>query len=280
MPGDEAALESHLLRHWASSMLLRSNFRAYGLVDEGQPRQATYVAAWEGATIMGMATHFGDGTLLLQAPRSLAPIVRAAVATSRRPVTRITGPWPQVEAAVSALGLPPRTLHSGKPRVLASLDVGKLQPPDLVTRNEASARLATQADLNLIVPWRTAWDLASGLNTSEAAVRAALDQQIGVHGVFVVESRRSSQPVAMVAYDVWLPDAVQAGRALLAPALTDARDKAFAAVGVAFAVSAAAAHGVKRAAVLVDGNDYHTLMAYRALGFTPIGDFGTLMLST
>jgi len=40
-PGDEAALDAFLARHAESSMFLRSNARAAGLVDRGEPLQAT-----------------------------------------------------------------------------------------------------------------------------------------------------------------------------------------------------------------------------------------------
>ena len=42
-PDDRAPLEAFLERHADSSLFLRSNLRAGGLVDEGEPFQATWV---------------------------------------------------------------------------------------------------------------------------------------------------------------------------------------------------------------------------------------------
>src|SRR5439155_27320443 len=56
-PGDEAALDAFLARHAESSMFLRSNARAAGLVDRGEPLQATYVAAIEGGAIVAVVAH-------------------------------------------------------------------------------------------------------------------------------------------------------------------------------------------------------------------------------
>src|SRR6185436_8234101 len=47
-PGDESVLGAFLREHIDSSMFLRSNSLAAGLVDEGKPLQGTYVAAFEG----------------------------------------------------------------------------------------------------------------------------------------------------------------------------------------------------------------------------------------
>src|SRR5438128_10447552 len=67
--GDEGALDVFLSAHADSSMFLRSNLRRVGLVDDGEPYQATYVAGFDGGTIVGVAGHCWNGMLLLQAPR-------------------------------------------------------------------------------------------------------------------------------------------------------------------------------------------------------------------
>ncbi|MBV6623753.1 MAG: hypothetical protein KI793_12585 [Rivularia sp. (in: Bacteria)] len=46
-PGDEELLEAFVLQHINTSMFLRSNLQAAGLVDGNQRYQGTYVAAIE-----------------------------------------------------------------------------------------------------------------------------------------------------------------------------------------------------------------------------------------
>src|SRR5947208_11092577 len=104
-PGDEAALDAFLARHADSSMFLRSNARAAGLVDHGEPLQATYVAALEGGRMVGVVAHCWNGMVLVQAPAHAADLARDAVRRSRRAVTGFSGPWTQVVAARAALGL-------------------------------------------------------------------------------------------------------------------------------------------------------------------------------
>src|SRR5690348_11274502 len=89
-------------------MFLRANARSAGLVDQGEPLQATYVAAvreGEGGAIAGVAAHCWNGIVLVQAPAHAAAVARAAVRLSGRSITGFSGPWSQVVAARAALGL-------------------------------------------------------------------------------------------------------------------------------------------------------------------------------
>ncbi len=86
-------------------MFLRSNARAAGLVDGGQPLQATYVAALEDGRMVGVVAHCWNGMILVQAPAHVAALAAEAVRRSRRAATGFSGPWAQVVAARDALGL-------------------------------------------------------------------------------------------------------------------------------------------------------------------------------
>jgi len=98
-------LDAFLARHADSSMFLRSNARAAGLVDRGEPGQGTYVAAFEHGVIVGVAAHCWNGMVLVQAPGHVATLAREAVRRSGRTVAGFSGPWDQVVAARHALGL-------------------------------------------------------------------------------------------------------------------------------------------------------------------------------
>src|SRR5260370_18218406 len=101
-PGDETALDAFLTDHTDSSMFLRANARAAGLIDRGAPPEATYVAALAGGRITGVAAHCWNGMVLVQAPaqagrparapgRALGP---AAPAPSRPLGPAVTAPAP------------------------------------------------------------------------------------------------------------------------------------------------------------------------------------------
>src|SRR5260370_13079214 len=77
-PGDETALDAFLTDHTDSSMFLRANALAAGLIDRGAPLEATYVAALAGGRITGVAAHCWNGMVLVQAPtQAAAPPARA-----------------------------------------------------------------------------------------------------------------------------------------------------------------------------------------------------------
>ncbi|HEY2743130.1 MAG TPA: GNAT family N-acetyltransferase, partial [Polyangia bacterium] len=64
-PGDEAELERFLVAHADSSMFLRGNARAAGLVDRGQRFEGTYVAGREAGAIVAVAACFWNGNVMV-----------------------------------------------------------------------------------------------------------------------------------------------------------------------------------------------------------------------
>jgi uncharacterized protein len=67
-PSDEEALEAFLVQYASTSMFLRSNSRAVGLLDNGERFQGTYVAAIEDEKIVAVAAHYWNGMVIPQAP--------------------------------------------------------------------------------------------------------------------------------------------------------------------------------------------------------------------
>ena len=98
-PGDEERVDTFLREHAASSLFLRSNLRAGGLVDRGQTYQGAWGAAVDRRGIHGVICHAWNGTLLLQAPRDPAVLARFIVTVSGRPIHGLIGPCAQVETA-------------------------------------------------------------------------------------------------------------------------------------------------------------------------------------
>src|SRR5258708_5096452 len=127
--GDEATLEVFLRRHPASSMFLRSNLRRVGLVDEGQPYQASYMAAFAGPAIIGVMAHCWNGMLLVQAPEAIDAIAPALIAVSGRHVRGLSGPGDQVAQACQVLGLDQSTAVLDGLVELLALERGALQAP-------------------------------------------------------------------------------------------------------------------------------------------------------
>jgi len=273
-PPDQGALEIFLERHWSSSVTLIAYSRSGGLFDQGYPFQGTYVAAWDGATIVALAVHYSNNVMVVQAPQSLTPIVRMAASESRRPVMAVQGPWPQVEAAVGALGIAPRNKFVGKPQSLSTLDMGKLQVPEVMGRGEVTARKATMDDIPTLVSWISEMHVQSNGATDSPELRdyveQELQQQVQASGLFVAET---DHIVATACYEIWSPPTVKIGSVYAPP---EYKDKGYAACAVYAALELARSHGVQRAAILCDRNNMALQRSYRAMGFMAPNDYGVL----
>ena len=275
-PGDERALEAFLAPHADSSMILRSNVRSAGLVDRGEPYQATYAAAFEGDRIVAVAAHCWNGNLLLQAPAHLERVVRTATAESGRGILGLLGPWEQVEIARRALGLASAPAAKSASETLFALPLDELVVPEILRSGRVTCRRTTESDLARAAEWRVAFSVeALGLSDGPAlrteahdGVRRAHEQ--GVSWVLLDSSTR--ELLSYSAFNSHLPDVVQIGGVWTPPAL---RSRGYARAVVAGSLLEAARAGVRRAVLFAE--DPAAQRAYVALGFRIVGSYGLVL---
>ncbi|TMB36861.1 MAG: GNAT family N-acetyltransferase [Deltaproteobacteria bacterium] len=136
--GDEAELERFLAPLADSSLFLLANSRKGGLSDEGQPFQATYAGAFEDGGMVGVAACSWLGTVVVQAPRELAGVVREAIRASGRVVTAMIGPYQQAVAACAAIGRSPLSLERD---LLFGVDLAALEGPEILSRARVAQEL-------------------------------------------------------------------------------------------------------------------------------------------
>ena len=276
--GNEPALENFLLAHAASSMFLRANSRAAGLVDRGAPLQGTYVAALEAGRIVGVAAHFWNGMLVLQAPepRALEPVARAAVSRSRRELRGLVGPWPQVEAARRALGLSGRGTVLDSREKLYELDLSKLEvPPDLAS-GRLECRPPRALELDLVVKWRVSYSMeALGVPAGpelEATSRSEIERLQAELSQWILLDR--GVLVSYSAFNARLPDVVQVGGVWTPPEL---RGRGYGRAVVAGSLQAARSESAVRAVLFTGEENRSARAAYEALGFRVVGDYGLVI---
>jgi GNAT superfamily N-acetyltransferase len=277
-PGDEPALEAFLVRHAHSSMFLRSNLAAGGIVDRGQPHQSTYVAAREGGAITGVAAHSWHGMLQLQAPAHVVgELAAAAIERSGRAVTGLVGPWAQVVAARATLGYDDTRVRLCSHEDLFALDLIDLVVPAALADGRVRCRRAETDEWPLLVDWRVAYDVEISNATDTPALRASTATDLArLHAreaTWVLAD--GDAVVAYSAFNAQLADVVQVGGVYTPPAL---RGRGYARAVVAGSLRAARARGVT-GAILFTGKDNHFAQrAYRALGFRVVGDYGVVLL--
>ncbi|HEX4574881.1 MAG TPA: GNAT family N-acetyltransferase [Gemmatimonadales bacterium] len=277
-PGDEAALEAFLAQHADTSMFLRSNARAAGLADRGAPMQGTYVAALEAGRIVGVAAHCWNGMVLVQAPAHAAALARAAVRRSRRPVSGLSGPWPQVVAARAALGCGTAPTTKSSREELYALDLTALRLPPGLLETDVRCRHPAAVDLELLADWRVQYAIEAlgasdgpELRTASRAEVRLLHER-GADWVVLHEHA----PVAYAAFNAMLPEIVQVGGVWVPPPL---RGRGYGRAVVAGALLAARKQSVQRAVLFADPRNVPARTAYLALGFQIVGDYGLVLLA-
>lgn len=272
-PDDRAPLDAFLLEHADSSLFLRSNLRAGGIVDEGRELQATYAGAFEDGELVGVAAHCWNDSMLVQAPRRLDEVVRAAVASSGRTVRGVVGPWAQVSAVRRALGRVdvPATFESEDE--LFAMAIADLVRPPALDAPDVRCRHTCDDDLDLVVRWRQAYAVetlhAKPGDTMYDDARADMERHHASRAAFVLE--RAGAPVSVTTFNARLPDVVQIGGVFTPPAL---RRRGYARAAVAGSLVAAAEEGVRRAVLFTGRENRSAQRAYTAIGFRRIGDYG------
>jgi RimJ/RimL family protein N-acetyltransferase len=279
--GDEAPLRDFLSGHEASSMFLLANSHAAGLVDRGQALQGTYVAAIEAGRWIGVAAHFWNGILVLQAPdlQTLEPVARAALLRSGRTLRGLAGPRAQVDGALSALGLEGRSTSLDSREKLYELALEDLRVPDALASGRVLCRRPRSSELDLLAAWRAEFSIESlGLTDGEdlrAVSRAELARQNADGAVWIIFD--GDRPVSHSAFNARLPGVVQVGGVWTPPGL---RGRGYARCAVAGSLLEALREGAKRAVLFTAEENAPARAAYEALGFRVIGDYGLVIFST
>jgi uncharacterized protein len=275
LPGDEPALEAFLLRHADFSMFLRSNSRAAGLVYEGQPLQAEYVAAFAGDQIVAVAAHCWNGMLLVQAPVEVAAVARAAVAHSRRPVAGISGPTDQVTAARTALGMDDRQAPKFGREELFALDLRDLVVPPPLADGRWRSRRPRAAELPRLVDWRVDFSREALQSPDSPTLRGECEHEIALlherEDDWVLED---GDLVAYSAFNARLPDIVQVGGVWTPREL---RGRGYGRTVVAGSLVEVREQGVRRAVLFAERED--AKRAYGGIGFRVVGEYGLVLFA-
>lgn len=270
--GDEAELDAFLEPRADSSMFLRGNARAAGLVDRGEPLQATYVAARENGAIVAVAGHCWNGNLMLQGPpERIGDVARAAVEGSGRDVRGTLGPVAQVVAARAVLGLVDRAATLDSREDLMALPLADLRvPPPL-----ADGRWICRHPLAADEATRARWDF----DYQTEALGAPATREPPPPQPFAPAPSRwvlvaDRQLAAQCRFTAELPSVVLIGGVYTPPPL---RNRGYGRGVVAGALVAARARGVSRAVLFTENPAARA--AYAAIGFRVVGDYAIVLFN-
>jgi GNAT superfamily N-acetyltransferase len=273
---DVEAMQSYLASRGDTCMFLRSNLAAGGLRWDGGALQGRYVIAWRDDAIVGIAAHYWNDMILVQADAAIDELATAAVRHSGRPVKGFSGALDQVRAARAALGLTDASAQIDNDETLMALALDALIVPSPLARGELSVRPATPGDRDTIVRWRAAYliETKSELESARAksAAEAWFDGCMRAEPPWV--AIRGGERLAICAFNARVPDTVQVGAVYTPPEL---RNRGYARAVVAGALVDAREHGVARAILFTPRPD--AVAAYHAIGFEPIERFAVVLLA-
>ena len=280
-PGDEELLEAFVLQHINTSMFLRSNLQAAGLVDGNQHYQGTYIAAIENNEIKAVAAHYWNGMIVVQAPVYLEEVVRAVVEKSNRAISGITGEARQVKLTRTALQLEHRPTQINDDEILFSLALDKLQIPPALKSGKVKCRHPLPEELELLTQWRVAYCVETlgdietpnlvakcrqGIESSQAQAR---------HWVLIAENNGENKLVSYSAFNAGLPVIVQIGGVYTPPSL---RGRGYAKCVLAGSLLAGKSQGVYQALLFTSKNNLAAQAVYRGIGFQETGEEYGLLL--
>ncbi|MFO7563371.1 MAG: GNAT family N-acetyltransferase [Enhygromyxa sp.] len=277
-PADTTALRDFLGRRIEHSMFLLSNLARAGFEDRGDRLNGTYVGAFEGQALVGVACHYRMGNIIVSAPQHAAELARAAIEASGRPIHGVVGPAPQVEAIAAALGLPTGdACKLDEAEGLYWLELADLRVPSALREGTVRGRALGQADLDLVTEWTVRYHVEEVRAVESAElrgrVRAELEESVTRGDVWVLE--RDGELLARTGFNAALPEAVQIGGVWTPHAL---RRRGYGRCVVAAHLLAVREAGVRTAILFTTDSNLPARRAYAALGFQAVGRYRLLLL--
>ena len=258
-------------------MFLIGNMRVSGLTYDGNPYTGHYVAAFTDDDIVGVAAHYWNGILILQAPAHPETLCHATLQASARPLKGLIGPHEQVNVARAALQLEGITCQMDSKEKLYSLALDELIVPEALRSGKVTGRYIETRDIDTLTRWRVAYAVqALGAEVTGELwekERATIERVIDAGNSWILEAQ--GVPVATSGFNSSLEEAVQIGGVWTPPEL---RSQGYARCVVAQSLLDARAGGAKKAILFTDEDNIPAQKAYTALGFRHIDDYHILIL--
>lgn len=273
VPGDEPAVEAFFARRPDTTLFFQNNVATRGLVDTGVPYSGTYAAAFEADAIVALAAHFWNGSVIVEAPRHVDRVARAAIAASGRAVAGLVGPHAQVVALRSALGLDAAPTTMDSPDDLLAIDLAALRVPAPLADGSLRCRAPRADELPQLGRWRHDYSVELLGREAGAALLEASRREMAQwqdEGRNHVLEAADGTIVSYAGYNAWTPRCVQIGGVWTPVAL---RGRGYARAVVAGALLAARERGVPRSILFTGIENRASQAAYRALGYERIGDY-------
>ncbi|MEM7169916.1 MAG: GNAT family N-acetyltransferase [Pseudomonadota bacterium] len=267
---DQERLQAFLEQDLDRGLILYSNITRAGLSDGGRTFEGTYAAYLVAGEIVAVAGHFWNGMLLVQGDKKLPELTSLCLSETRRPMTGVLGPRPNVESLSRLFADQGFRLRQSMPQELMVLDMEALATPQALTRPDVICRRPRSSEIDLLSNWRVDQERETLDRADDPKLRrnsrTRIERSHGEKSLWVLE--QNGRIVANCEIVARAGDRVQIGNVRTPPAY---RNQGFARAVIAGALGQLRNLGIKRAILFV--HDPAAKRAYQALGFSKVGDF-------
>lgn len=246
-----------------------------GLGYDGKPFEGIYAGAFAGDELTGIAAHYWNGNLILQAPHHASELATATLRYSARWLEGILGPWPQVCAARDALAVQGRPTRMDGEEILYALSLDALRVPAalgkrFVCRRSERSDLAALLELSM----HESFEVFGDPDTPKHRRRTqeSLERWHRERVLFVLEDRGTI--VATSLFHGRVHRAVQVGGVYTIP---ERRGEGCARCVVAGSLSIAREEGITTASLFTGIDNDPAQRAYESIGFRRAGDYGIVL---
>ena len=277
---DAPALEDFLHRHASTSLAMLSNLRTNGIVCDGYPGQAHYLAIDDRHGIQGVLALGTDDMVQVQCPNPdhLKRLVEAWSKWFSGGAKGLCGPRAQIDRLIGLLGGEALPFHLNNTEQVLSLRTAEtIRPP--VTAMLA-CRPATEAEFPLLC----AWQLSLLIETMHQADSETLRQQVlsdmsaGFSaGQLFVLCDTQGQPLAMARIVLAAGDVVQIGGGYVPP---EFRGRYMGRTMLAELAFWLRQRNINMLVLMTNRRSVALNQAAQAVGFRPDGDFGLVIFGS
>lgn len=274
------SLARFLDAHRDTTLFMRSNLAEAGFDDALHPRGGIWVGALARDRLVAVAVHFNAGNVVIEADDEAGPdldaAARMAVAESRRPVRGVIGPWARATRCLPIVSPDAEPTECSR-EVLFALALDALNVPGPLASGELTCRRAADAEIDLLVAWRSLFfgETMPGAAASRrpAALRQAVVDAHHLGRLFVLEDAEG-EVLATSAFNASADGIVQVGGVFTPP---ERRRRCLCRAVVAGSLLLARAQGARRSVLFTAESNTAAQRAYAALGYEVVGDYGLLL---
>lgn len=276
----QPALERYLLSRPTTTMFLRGNLAAVGGLggDPMIPYGGVYAGVVEGDAVTGVAAHFWNDNVIVEADAHQPALARALFAATDRGLKGLLGPAPQIGAIVEGLGLTVGKPDYHSAEILYALDLEDLRMPAALEDDTLEVRRGSEVDRAQRLEWRMAF-MAEAFGTEDTPETRATAEESNMRGEkaghsFVLYA--DGEPVSISGFNTAVPDCVQIGGVFTPPEL---RSRGYGRAVVAGSLALARETGVVRSVLFTENDNVAAQRAYEALGYAAVGDYALVFFN-